>query len=125
MVLFVLRGFDVITDPAPVLAPVVAPERGPTAAYGGYLVSFRTCRDCHGDALDGVAKAHYPNGVPLLHVRAWTLEQFVTTMRTGINPKGHHLQPPMPWQSYAALDDVELAAIYEYIKSVPLPGTQE
>ena len=49
----------------------------------------------------------------------WTLEQFAKTMRTGINPCGHQLQPPMPWQTYGKMDDVELEALYSYLRSLP------
>ena len=119
MVLYVLMGFNVITDTVPVLEPVVAPERGPTAAYGDYLVSYRDCRNCHGEALDGEEKRYYPTGISLTHVRDWTLAEFITVMRTGISPDGHTLAPPMAWQSYGAMDDVELAAVHAYIKSIP------
>jgi hypothetical protein len=47
------------------------------------------------------------------------LEQFMTTLRTGKDPSGHELKPPMPWKSTGRLDDVELTALYEYLVSLP------
>jgi hypothetical protein len=51
-------------------------------------------------------------------VNAWTLEQFIQTMRTGFDPGGHHIQAPMPWQMIGQMDDVELAALYHYLRGM-------
>ncbi len=46
--------------------------------------------------------------------------QFVATMKTGTNPTGKPLDPDqMPWKEIGRLDDVELTALYEYVKSIP------
>ena len=40
-------------------------------------------------------------------------------MRTGVDPGGHALDPrQMPWESIGKLDDVELAALYEYLRGL-------
>lgn len=50
-----------------------------------------------------------------------TLQQFVTTLRTGHNP----LDPPgvllqvMPWPEFGKKTDRDLAAIYEYLSAIP------
>ena len=50
-----------------------------------------------------------------------TLQQFITTMRTGHNP----LDPPgvllqvMPWPAFGKKTDHDLAAIYEYLRAIP------
>jgi hypothetical protein len=50
-----------------------------------------------------------------------TLKQFISTMRTGHNP----LDPPgvllqvMPWPAFGKKTDRDLAAIYEYLRSIP------
>jgi mono/diheme cytochrome c family protein len=121
-----LAGLGIIDTRADeVPGPVVAPPRAPDAAYGEYLVSYKDCRDCHGEAMDGAAVPPAPKGPPLFHIRGWTAEQFITTLRTGVNPDGHELQPPMPWKSYGSMDDVELTAVYEYLRAMPLPGAEE
>ena len=65
-----------------------------------------------------------------------SFEQFVHTIRTGIDPDQLHpaLPPPfnghllqiMPWPSYRDMTDRDLRAIYEYLGSIPCvpgPGT--
>lgn len=50
-----------------------------------------------------------------------TLQQFMTTLRTGHNP----LDPPnvllqvMPWPAFGKKTDQELRAIYEYLSAIP------
>ena len=51
-------------------------------------------------------------------VSAWTLEQFIQTMRSGVDPSGHAIQPPMPWEMLSRMDDAELAALYDYLRSL-------
>jgi len=52
-------------------------------------------------------------------IKGWTQEQFIKTIRTGVDPSGHQLKPTMPWRTYAKMDDVELAAVYEYLHNLP------
>jgi hypothetical protein len=50
----------------------------------------------------------------------WTEEDFSNTMRTGITPSGHQLDPAlMPWQDYRNFYDEELQAIWLYLQSLP------
>jgi len=39
-------------------------------------------------------------------------------MRTGVDPTGRQLSTLMPWKNIGKLDDVELAAMYEYLHSL-------
>ena len=39
-------------------------------------------------------------------------------MRTGVDPGGHALQPPMPWRMIGQMDDDELAALYHHIRAM-------
>ena len=59
-----------------------------------------------------------PIGPNLKVVRGWTQEQFITTLRTGVDPGGHALSSQMPWQNIGRLDDEELAAMYLYLTSL-------
>lgn len=118
LALFLGAGlFNVDVDP--ITAPVIAPEKAETAEYGAYIVSFLDCRDCHGENLDGRPSGPVPPGPNLRVVQGWTQAQFITTLRTGVDPSGHALQPPMPWKQYGQLDDTELAAVYRYLQSLP------
>jgi cytochrome c553 len=104
-------------NPQPVTGPVTAPPRAPDAAYGEYIVSFSDCRECHGADLKG-GKSPGPIGPNLQMVKAWNQGQFMQAMRTGIDPGGHQIQPPMPWQQVGRMDDVELAAVWEYLHAL-------
>jgi hypothetical protein len=44
-------------------------------------------------------------------------------MRTGIDPGDHAIQPPMAWKAYGRMDDVELTALYTYLRSLT-PASQ-
>ncbi len=102
----------------PVSGHITAPPRGQTVEYGAYLISFQDCKGCHGEDLNGGTNSLTPNGPSLRAVKGWTQDQFVTTIRTGVNPGGHAMQPPMPWKDLAKMEDDELGALYKYIVSV-------
>ena len=52
-------------------------------------------------------------------MKRWKLEEFVATMRTGVDPGGHELGKEMPWQSIGRMSDEELSAVYEYLTQLP------
>lgn len=52
-------------------------------------------------------------------IGGWTLAQFIHTMRTGTDPSGRALQPPMPVESYAQVSDADLTAIYHFLQTIP------
>jgi hypothetical protein len=52
-------------------------------------------------------------------VKGWTIEQFTRTLREGVDPGGHQLDPDlMPWRQFAKGTDDELRAVYEYLRSL-------
>ena len=103
----------------PVSGVITAPPRGATLEYGGYIASYQDCRDCHGEDLTGGVKGQLaPIGPNLRVVRGWTQDQFITTLRTGMNPSGHQLNPQMPWQAISRMDDTDLTALYKYLVSL-------
>lgn len=114
--------------PAAVIAhdqrPPVAPE-GVTAPYGAYLVSVTGCHDCHGAQLAGGKSSKpgaidAPNLTPGGELRAWTDADFIHTIRTGVTPGGHSLNPDeMPWKDFNNYSDDELNAIFMYLQSLP------
>jgi len=109
----------------PPTGPVAAPPHAPTAEYGAYIVSYNDCRICHGSNLNGGNAGGL--GVPAPSAQAsvagWTRDQFIQAMRTGVDPGGHAIQPPMAWKAYGQMDDVELAALYLYLRSLT-PASQ-
>ena len=105
---------------APIIGVITAPPKGPTAEYGEYLLSYQDCVGCHGpDLTGGVEGQLAPIGPSLRVVKGWTLEQFVATLRTGVDPGGHTLSEAMPWKILARLDDEDLTAIYAYLHNLP------
>jgi mono/diheme cytochrome c family protein len=105
---------------------VTAPERAATAAYGEYLVNTNDCRICHGPELNGgpfpdptITKIS-PNLTPGGELGFWSEEDFINTIRTGVTPGGHALDPEfMPWPSYSKFFDEELQAIWLYLQTLP------
>lgn len=105
--------------PVPPPTFAVAPPKGPTAEYGGYIVRYLDCALCHGKDLKGGKGGLVPAGPSLRIVQQWTEEQFTATLRTGVNPTGRSLDPDqMPWKFFGKMDDQELAAVYAYLKSL-------
>jgi mono/diheme cytochrome c family protein len=121
----ILTGAGIVEfNVRPVTGPVIAPPKGPTKEYGQYIVSFQDCRDCHGKDLTG-GKPPAPVGPSLRVIAGWTQEQFIKTIRTGVDPSGHALKEVMPWKTYAKMDDIELAAVYAYLHDLPPTLTQK
>lgn len=105
---------------------VSAPERGVSVEYGEYLVTTNDCKVCHGPQLNGgpypdpTKKKISPNLTPGGELAFWTEEQFIQTIRSGVTPSGHELDPEfMPWKSYRSFYDDELKAIFKYLQSIP------
>jgi len=115
---------------------------------GSYVVNTSGCIDCHshpsyspgGDPFLGqpevINAPEYlsggrqfgptltaPNITPDYAGRpaGLTRQQFIQTLRTGHNPKdppGEILQV-MPWPTFGKKSDVDLAAMYEYLRAIP------
>ena len=102
-----------------------APERGLTAEYGEYLAGL--CTLCHGPGFSGGPIPGTPpsdppasNLTPAGRLQNWTLEQFITAMRTGETPGGPQLRDQyMPYSIFVDMTDEELEAIWLYLGSLP------
>lgn len=101
-------------------------EKGPTLAYGTYLIDVAGCTGCHGLGLSGGpiigAPPDFPpaaNLTPSGAVGTWTEADFINTIRTGVNPEGRELLTFMPWMTYRNMSDDELKALWAYIQTVP------
>jgi mono/diheme cytochrome c family protein len=117
-----LLGASLLPSGAPInFAVITAPAKAATAEYGEYILSYQDCRSCHGAHLEGGnAGQMAPIGPSLQRVRGWSLEQFIVTLRTGVDPSGHRLDPRrMPWEFVGRMDDEELGALYASISQRP------
>jgi len=101
----------------------VAPGPGVTVEYGEYLA--RTCALCHGPNFNGQTISEggpdylAPNLTPGGELHAWSEEDFITTLRTGVIPNGHKLKDVMPWKYFGQMTDDELKAVWMYLQSLP------
>jgi mono/diheme cytochrome c family protein len=116
--------------PADLLAEAPARLAQPTPAatpeYGAYLVETSGCKVCHHEHLSG---GRHPLALPeepppsdltpggrLAH---WSEGQFIDALRTGMTPEGDRLDEEwMPWPAIGRMSDVELRAIYRYLRSL-------
>jgi mono/diheme cytochrome c family protein len=94
--------------PTPPLLPegpwVVSVAATNTAWSGPWGVSFTA--NLTPDAETGLGK--------------WTLKDFVATIRTGRHMgRGREILPPMPIRMYRNFTDDDLAAIYDYLRTIP------
>jgi cytochrome c553 len=98
----------------------------PTAAYGGYLANG--CTGCHGEHFSGgpIPGAPPELGVPRnltpheTGLAAWTEAEFVAVMREGKRPDGTQVDPrQMPYPILGLMTDVELEALWAYLRTVP------
>lgn len=125
----------VLTEPAFVPAalfdhgerPTPAVEPGLTIEYGAYLTAIGTCRDCHGEHLNGrplppmLDEPPARNLTPAGRLAGWTEADFIQTIRTGATPDGLTLREPMAGvlKNLGRQTDQELAAIFMYLQSLP------
>jgi cytochrome c553 len=113
----IMLGAGMLPGGKPVMTGIIkAPPKSSTAQYGEYILSYQDCRGCHGANLTGGVQGQLaPIGPGLDLIKDWKLEEFISTMRTGIDPAGHLLGRQMPWRPIGKMDDDELTAMYEYL----------
>ena len=103
---------------------IPAPTVGNSVEYGSYLIKIKGCSECHKNDLKG-GESPDPVSPPVPDISKnsnsskWTLEQFIQTFRTGTTPDGKVLDGQfMPFAGLGAHSDVEIEAVYNYIKSL-------
>lgn len=99
---------------------------GPTRAFGAYLYKAH-CSGCHRpDGRGGRVPGGPPDWPPAANLTedgagGWTRDGFVRTFRTGINPSGTAVRPPMG-ESMKKIGkqvrEVELRALWEYLRTL-------
>src|SRR5687767_9362569 len=96
----------------------------PSASYGKYLASG--CTGCHGDRFSGGRIPGAPPewgpaaNITPAGIGKWTATDFANALRTGRRPDGSAIDSTlMPIKLLRHMDDVELAALYAYLRTVP------
>lgn len=120
------------------------PDKSNTLEYGKYMITAASCIDCHtqqengkfvGEILAGGFEFKFPDGSIVRSanltpddksgIGGWSKETFISRFKqytdstyipTKVKPGD--LQTPMPWTMYAGMHTEDLAAIYEYLRSV-------
>jgi mono/diheme cytochrome c family protein len=118
---------------------IVVPPAAVSVAYGKYAAQIYDCGMCHTAGIGGTkeeGKGGYAGGFEFedsldrtvvspnitfdetgLGAGSWSAQEFVAAVRNGVTGNGRILRPPMPRFRYA--DDTELAAVFEFLKTVP------
>lgn len=93
-----------------------------TVDYGAYLSV--SCIGCHRPDFKG-GDPIIPGFPPVPNITSsgntgnWTVEEFKNTLRYGKTPEGKVLLPEfMPWPMAAKMTDMELEALYLYLKNI-------
>jgi mono/diheme cytochrome c family protein len=103
------------------LASIVAE---PTPVFGRYLVTMG-CTGCHGPGLSGGKVPGTPPGfkpagnITPRGIGSWSESQFIHALRTGERPNGTRIDEFMPIKATRMMTDIELQAIYRYLRTVP------
>ena len=118
--LFAAEGLDhsrpLGTSPRPEATPI----------YGEYLAKTGGCFGCHGPTLAGGPIPGMPPGTPHAAdirrtgaIASWSEADFDRALRHGKRPDGSDIKSPMPWQATAQMSEVEMKALYLFLKAPP------
>jgi hypothetical protein len=103
-----------------------APPPAPTKEYGAYLA--RLCHGCHGDGLGGGKIPGAPPSLPIPPNLTpdpsglgpdYSYDQFVRLMVEGVKKNGQKLNPFMPIEAIARMDEVEKHALFAHLRALP------
>lgn len=113
-----------VAPKTPRIELVPSVPRVPTKEYGKYLADIAGCHGCHGYGLSGGRVAGPPGAPPASNLTPenlgeWTEEQFTRAVREGKDEHGGTLDELMPSQTFRAMTDEEVHALWLYVRSVP------
>lgn len=103
----------------------VPPPPSTSVEYGRFL--GKLCTGCHGERLSGGPIPGAPPSLPVplnitpheSGIRDWAYADFEKLITTGVRKNGLALNPFMPYEALAKLDDTERHALWNYLRSVP------
>jgi mono/diheme cytochrome c family protein len=107
------------------LPPSLPVAEGPTAEHGRYVANM--CLGCHGPALSGgpipgappdwPAAANLTPGAGSVMARYATADAFAAMLKSGRRPDGSVIKV-MPFESLAALNEVDVKALHAYLQTL-------
>jgi mono/diheme cytochrome c family protein len=117
---------------APAIPPVLPPDRASfsatVVARGAALAALGDCAVCHsaenGQPYAGGRGVPTPFGIvyatnitpdPATGIGRWPLAAFRRAMREGIDRRGRHLYPVLPYTHFTHATDADIAAIYAFL----------
>jgi mono/diheme cytochrome c family protein len=123
--LFVAHQFDLlpaelIEHPKTHIAHI---DAEPTPKYGEYVAAG--CKGCHGPGMSGgKIPGAPPDWKPAANITPtgighYSEDDFIRILRTGTRPDGSMLDTLMPYRLTKEMTDVELKALFAYLKTVP------
>lgn len=126
-----LYGFGRIQDAAEkidhTLPPAQPVPEGVSVAHGRYVGQM--CQGCHGPQMSGgkipggppdwPAAANLTPGAGSAMVRYADANAFRSMLRSGKRPDGSAVNGAMPFGTLRALNDVDVEALYLYLRSLP------
>jgi mono/diheme cytochrome c family protein len=104
--------------------PVPSVPLDSTVEYGKYIGEVG-CSGCHGAGYGGGKIPGTPPELPAAAnitptgIGRYSFTDFDNILRTGTRPDGSKLHPFMPIQATKLMTDVEMVAIWKYLKTVP------
>jgi hypothetical protein len=99
---------------------IAAPHKAATAEYAHISSPTMTAAVVMAPISPWRARTDRYDRAESCSVKDWKLEEFVATLRTGVDPNGYALDGNrMPWRAIGKMDDEELGAIYAYLKLLP------
>lgn len=130
-------AFFWITRPQPLPESEFA-NLGPADVKNGETIFWAGgCESCHAaKGAEGDAKLVLSGGAPLptpfgtfyppnispdekAGIGNWTLAQFASAMKRGVDEEGRHLYPSFPYASYSRMSDTDLRDLFAYMKTLP------
>lgn len=106
---------------------LAAPTSGVSLEYGQYLA--QTCTGCHGQTLSGgpipgsLSVGPPPTNLTpdcITGIGMWTLAEFTRVLREGVRADNSRVDSAMPLQDFQVFSDDEIAALWTYLRSVPV-----
>lgn len=103
---------------------VEPPPQVADAQLGAHIAQI--CSSCHGPNYSGGKIAGDPN-MPIVAnltpdatgIKGWSERDFLRAMHEGTRPDGTKLKDAMPWRVYGKMSDVELAAVWAFLSTLP------